>query len=224
MSAAQAAPAGTLRVTAPVELGTRYLMDWIAEFLATADNVRIELILRDGLVDLVQERIDVAFRTGRLESSSYVARRIGPTRRILIASPSYLRKRGMPRQIADLRQHDCVVFGSSLEHAVWRLNGPNGRREVAVSGRIAVDGGRAALKAALAGLGIALLPTGLAADDVKAGRLLTVLPRYSVDGGGLYVVYPSNRHMPVALRMFVDFAIARAKAAIPWENRDDQDG
>lgn len=205
LSATQAVPSGTIRVAAPVEMGARQLMAVIPAFLQANPKVDVELVLADGIVDLVAERIDVAFRTGQLPSSSLVARKLGPTRRVLVASPEYLRERGTPKRLADLREHDCVVFGPTVDKATWRLDGPDGRHEVRVHGRLAVDSARAALVAACAGVGIALLPEAVAADEIASGRLRQVLPRWAVEGGGLWLVYPSNRHPSSALRAFIAF-------------------
>ena len=210
IAAAQSEPSGTLRVTAPVGFGTRSLIGWIAKFLATFDKVRIELKLTDAAVDPIDERVDVAFRTGRLENSSLIARKLGTTRLVLLASPAYLRQRGVPRRIEDLRRHDCIVFGPSFDTEVWRLHGPNGWRDIPVSGRIKVEGSYAEIQAALAGLGIALLPMAPLADDLRTGRLQQVLPSYGNDGATLHAVYASKRHMSVALRAFLDFVTARA--------------
>ncbi len=120
VSATQAVPSGTIRVAAPVEMGARQIMEIVPEFLRTYPEVAVELVLHDGIVDLVAERIDVAFRTGRMPSSSLVARKLGPARRLLVASPSYLAARGTPRRLADLHAHDCIVFGPTVDAATWR--------------------------------------------------------------------------------------------------------
>jgi DNA-binding transcriptional LysR family regulator len=213
IAAARAEPAGTLRVTAPVGFGSHYLVQWIPEFLATFQKVSIELRLTDALVDLIEERIDVALRTGKLASSSLIARKLALSRRVLVASPTYLDVRGMPCEVDDLVQHSCVVFGPSLDNVVWRLDGPDGTREIPVSGRLAVDGAQAALQAAIAGIGIALLPMALVADGLRDDRLRQVLPGYDVSGG-LFSVYPSNRHISTALRAFLDF-VERKAADLP---------
>lgn len=219
-AALQAVPTGTLRVTAPVEFGNRNLIGWVAEFLARFAGVRVELILRDDMVDLIAERIDVAFRTGELPSSSFIARKLGPARRVVLASPRYLKRRGEPRRIEDLAQHDCVVFGRALDHAVWRVDGAHGSREIPVRGRIAVDSAYAALRAATAGLGLALLPAALAAKDLRAGRLRQVLPAHGAVRGALYALSPSNRHMSAALRAFLDLVEERAAAMPQWPPGD----
>ena len=210
IAAAQAEPAGILRIAAPVGFGTRKLMRWIAEFLQNHEKVKIELKLTDDPVDLIGDGFDLAFRTGRLPDSSLITRRLGISRLALVASPGYLARRGRPDRLEDLKDHDCVAFGPTLDNEVWRLKGPDGWREVAVRARIAVDGSYAEVQAALAGLGIALLPLALIRHDREAGALEQVLPDYGVDGGSMNIIYPSNRHMPAALRVFLDFVIAQA--------------
>jgi DNA-binding transcriptional LysR family regulator len=204
-SSTQAVPSGTLRVAAPVEIGAQQLVDAMPEFLSRYPGIDLELVLDDGIVDLIAERIDVAFRTGRLGSSSYMVKKLGSTRRVLVASSSYLARRGTPKRVQDLKDHDCIVFGRSLEDATWKLDGPSGSSELRVRGRIAIDSARAALRAAEAGLGIALLPFALVRTEIEAGSLRQLLPRYGVEGGGLYILYPSKRHPSAALRAFIDF-------------------
>jgi DNA-binding transcriptional LysR family regulator len=210
IAAVQSEPRGTLRVTAPVDFGSHHLMHWVAEFLDACPQVAIELRLTDALVDIVRERIDVALRTGVLASSSLIARKLAATRRVLVASPAFLRRHDAPRRIADLARLPCVVFGESLDDAVWRLSGPDGAHEIKVGGRISADGAYAAMQAVLAGLGLGLLPLALVAEELRAGRLVHLLPAYAVEGG-LYAVYPSNRHISTALRAFLDFAARKAE-------------
>ncbi|MFE0757921.1 LysR family transcriptional regulator [Inquilinus sp. NPDC058860] len=212
VAAAQRVPSGTLRLTAPVYFGVRYLIEWVAEFCGRFTDVRVELHLTDDYVDLIEDRIDIAIRTGRLSSSSLVARKLGAAKRIVVASPDYLTRRGTPRSVDDLLTHDAVVLGPSVDNAVWRLDGPQGPQEVHMQGRVAVNSAQAALRAAVAGLGLALLPVGVAQDDLDAGRLQQVLKRYGVDSGGLYAVYASSRHPTAAHRALLDFLTAKVRA------------
>jgi DNA-binding transcriptional LysR family regulator len=210
IAATRSDPRGTLRITAPVAFGAHYLIGWIGEFLSKFEQIRIELKLTDRPVDPIEERADLSFRTDRLPNSSLIARKLNTTRLILVASPTYLSKRGVPRRIEDLGRHDCIIFGPSLDTEVWRLKGPKGWQSIPVSGRIAVEGSHAELLSALAGLGIALLPIALTAGHLRNNELRHVLQDYGVDGGTLHAVYPSNRHMSAALRAFLDFAAAKA--------------
>lgn len=209
MSGTTQVPSGTIRVSAPADFGNYFLADLVAEFLRQHERVRIELVLTDASLNLVEERIDLAFRTGRLPDSSLVARKLGPADRVLCASPRYLDAAGVPRRVADLRHHDCIVFGASLDNATWTIDGPGGARSVPVKGRIAVNVMAFAMRAAVAGLGIAHLPAALAARDIEAGRLKVVLPGFAAARGGVYAVYPSSRHVPAAVTAFVDFVAGR---------------
>ncbi|WP_225768751.1 LysR family transcriptional regulator [Inquilinus sp. Marseille-Q2685] len=211
VAATQRVPSGTLRLTAPVYFGVRYLIEWVAEFCTRFPDVKVELHLSDDYVDLIERRIDIAIRTGRLSSSSLVARKLGPAKRIVVASPGYLSRRGTPRSVGDLPAHDAVVLGPSVDNAAWRLDGPQGPEEVHMQGRIAVNSAQAALRAAVAGLGLALLPTGVVQDDLDAGRLRQVLKRHGVDSGGLYAVYASGRHPTAAHRALLDFLAAKLR-------------
>jgi DNA-binding transcriptional LysR family regulator len=128
---------------------------------------------------------------------------------VLVASPSYLQRRGAPTKIGELERHDCVVFGRTLSGVVWRLEGADGTNEILVRGRLAVDSAEAALRATTAGLGIALLPNSMVAEQVERGRLQRVLADYHI-AGGLYAVYPSNRHPPAALSALLNFTARMA--------------
>jgi DNA-binding transcriptional LysR family regulator len=167
----QVEPSGTVRISAPVNLGVEFFNSMIADFLAQNSRVKAEIILSDERLDLVRARVDVALRTGALPDSSFVARKVGSGRRIFCASPAYLERRGVPKVPDDLRHHDCVVSGDSTEGASWTFKGPDGPETVPVAGRLAVNVMSLAVAAAVAGLGIAQAPEGLTIPDVKAGRL-----------------------------------------------------
>jgi DNA-binding transcriptional LysR family regulator len=211
LAAAQQEPAGLLRIAAPVAFGSRDLISWLAEFLEVYDNVRVALKLTDETVDPIDARVDLVFRTQRISDSSLITQRVNVTRLILVASPSYLERRGVPGRIEQLTAHDCIIFGPSAEGETWHLEGPDGQCDVPVAGRIAVSGSHAELQAAIAGLGIALLPRALVAASLRRRELVHVLPRYGTDRGELTMVFASDKYMPVSLRAFLDFV--RIKAA-----------
>ncbi|MCB1487135.1 MAG: LysR family transcriptional regulator [Bauldia sp.] len=200
-------PRGTIRLSAPADSG--FLSEAISEFLIRYPKVSMEIILTDQYVNVVEEGIDIAIRAGSLTDSSLVARKLGTSRRAFVASPAYLEARRTPETPDDLAEHDCIIFGGAVEGAGWTVDGPDGPRFVAVRARVAVNTMRFALRAAVAGLGIALIPSPIAAADVRAGRLATVLDPYQPPHGGLYILYPSTRHMPAAVRVFGDFLFER---------------
>jgi DNA-binding transcriptional LysR family regulator len=203
--AAQSSPGGVIRIAAPRELGNRSLTEWITEFLKMFEQVRIELVLTDDAVDLVAERVDVAFQAGRPGNASLVARKLWAVRKILLASPGYLKRRGEPNHINDLRDHDFVIQGRSLEGAVLRLSASKSAVTVRPQGRFSVDSAQAALRAAVGGLGIVLLPAALASDEVSGGSLQHILSRYEAHADAIYAVYQSRRDMTAAMRAFLEF-------------------
>ncbi|NKK66787.1 LysR family transcriptional regulator [Rhizobium leguminosarum bv. viciae] len=207
----RAEPAGTIRISAPVGFGGHFLQDAIFEFLSTYPKTRVELRLTDDRLNLVENGIDLAFRTGILENSTLIARKLGSTHRLLCASPDYLVRCGSPDVPEDLAHHDCVIAGQSAQ-AQWLLEGPHGQEMIAVSGRFAANEMQAVMAAAIAGHGIAQLPYGVADACIKDGRLRRVLDGYTTPAGGLHVVYPSSRHLPPLVKAFIELAARRLSA------------
>lgn len=205
VAASQAEPAGLLRVTAPITFATMSFIPWMREFLSLHPSVRIALRLTDTAVDPLDERADLAILTGKQPDSTYLTRRLGLSSMILVASPAYLRDHPAPRSLGDLARHDFVLFTSERGEELWALDGPDGRVEVEVRGRINVTGPHAELSAALSGLGIAILPDAMTQRYVDEGTLVRVLPAYGRKGGSINAVFPANRHQPAALRALLDF-------------------
>lgn len=206
-------PSGKVRVAAAADFFHWFQMDWVAEFLRAHPKVRLEFVLSDARADLISERIDVAIRAGRLEEPTMVARRIGAGRLAMVASPSYLEMRGVPQSPDDLRMHDCIVMPPTSGRASWHLDGPGGAVEVPASGCFEANSAHVLLQAATAGLGIALLPDVMAAPHVQSGQLVPVLPQFGVAGLDVNLVYLSRRHLPRAVKAFVEFAMDRMVAA-----------
>lgn len=207
-------PSGLVRVAAPADFFDFYQVEWIGEFLAAHRSVQLDFVLADAAADLIAERIDVAFRANLPDETNYIARRliVGlPTG--LFASPRYLAARGTPSAPKDLSHHDCLTQSYAGAHIVWRLQGPDGReREIAVRGRFRANTMQALRRAALAGLGIALLPGNVAAD-IATGRLVPVLPQFTRPSAGMNVVYPSRLQVPLAVSAFVDSVAEKMAAA-----------
>ena len=206
---------GLLRIAAPVDFFSFFPMDWIAEFLALHPHVRIEFILSDARADFIAEGVDFAFRAGRILEPHLVARRLGSTRSTLVASPGYLAGRGMPAGVLELERHDCITFARASARASWTLEGPDGAVDVRVGGRYSASTVQALLGAAIAGLGIALLPRAMTSAAIDAGRLVEVLPACGLNSQGVHLVYLSRRHMPRAMTAFVEFATARMQDRVP---------
>jgi len=206
-------PKGTLRVTAPVDIGVLFLAEVVTRFTARYPGVSVDLHLTGRVVDLVAEGFDVALRVAsKLADSTLIVRRAAPIVLQLFASPLYLARRGTPRSEADLAGHEWVVFRSGPQ----RLRLPGGRREAALSqGRIVSDDLLFVRDAVRAGAGIGLLPTLTVGDDVVAGRLIRILPRFERPAGHLHIVTPAAKHVPQKVSAFRDLVleILRARAA-----------
>lgn len=204
-------PSGAIRVAASASFFEYFDMAWVSAFLAAHPLVQLDFVLSDLPADLIADRIDVAFRIGPLEDSSYVARRIFASYGGLLASPTYLAAHGAPADLGELAEHECVTQPPETGNfAIWRLQGPDGaEEEVRVRGRFTSNVQVALREAACAGLGIVALPTILTAAEVAAGRLVPVLPGYMRAGRGLSVVYPSRQQRPLAVSAFVDMAVEK---------------
>lgn len=210
-------PRGTLRVNAPMSFGTRHLAAAIAGFRRDNPRLRVELVLNDRVVDLIEEGYDVAVRIGRLAESGLIARRLSPCRLVACASPGYLDRRGWPAAPADLQGHDCLVYSYTRDGDVWRFHGEHGEQEVRVSGSLVANNGDALTAAALAGQGVILQPSFIVGEALRDGRLLPVLPGWRLADFTIYAVYPSARHLSPKVRRFVDFLAARFRDPPPWE-------
>ena len=213
----QAEPRGTLRVNAPMSFGTRHLAAAIAGFRRDNPRLRVELVLNDRVVDLVEEGYDVAVRIGRLAESGLIARRLSSCRLVVCASPGYLGRCGWPASPADLPGHDCLVYSYSSDGDIWRFHGEHGEREVRVSGSLVANNGDALMAAALADQGIVLQPSFIVGEALRDGRLLPVLPGWRLADFNIYAVYPSARHLSPKVRRFVDYLAARFRDPPPWE-------
>lgn len=201
------APRGLLRVTAPVVFGQRHVTPLVTGFLAAHPAVRVELLLSDRNLDLVEEGLDVAVRIGALPDSGLVTRRVGEVRRVLVASPSYLATHGTPAMPADLARHDVVFTASRPVPLEWRFRSGSGREHVVrLSPRLVVSHVEAALAAALEGNGIATALSYQVDAEVRAGRLIRLLPDHEQPPLPVQLLVPSARHMPARVRLFLNHA------------------
>ena len=218
-------PSGLVRVAATADFFDFFPMEWVAGFLAAHPLVRVDFVLSDARADLIAEQIDIAFRGGALPDSGYVGRKLlGARTDGMVASPAYIAARGAPATLQELADHDCVTSPHPSGRTLWRLAGPGGaEEEVQVAGRFSGNTAQALRKAALAGLGIALLPPTMARLDLEAGRLVPVLPQYQRTGQGLSVLYPSRKHLPLAVSAFIGMVMEKLSAveALPEMLRTD---
>ena len=196
---------GVVRIAMPPEFGA-HAGFMLAPFLAMHPRIRVELTFTTRGAELVGDLVDLAVQSGRLPDSSLIARRIGGATEKLYAAPAYLAARGTPRRLADLVKHDAILFRAVGGEARWELDGPAGIDRVDVSGRVVGDNGQFVYDAAVAGLGIAMLPTFLGERAVAEQQLAAVLPRFSASTPA-HVLAHASRHLPRRVALVRDHMV-----------------
>ena len=199
---------GLLKVTAPLTFGIRHMAPLWGEFLRIHPRVELEVNLNDRVVDLIEEGYDLAVRIGQLASSSLIARRISGTRLVLCASPRYLQQAAPIHALDDLGDHDVIAYTYLATGEQWSFTGPQGARSITVHPRLRSNSGDTCRAAALADQGIVFQPSFLVGEDLKAGRLVEILPQYAGPELDISVVYPSRHHLSHKVRAMVEFLSA----------------
>jgi len=217
VSSLNAEPRGVLKINAPMTFAARYLSSAIADFRNAYPDVRIEASLNDRFIDPIEEGVDVTIRIAQLEDSSLIARKLAPARLVLVAAPNYLEKHGTPETPDDLKDHDCLSYGHSTTLQHWLLSNPEGDMRVPINATMCSNNGDLLRIAALAGHGIAKLPTFIVGPDIGAGRLQTVLDSHRPRDLGIYAMYAPNRYLAAKTRVFVDFMADRFGPEPEWE-------
>lgn len=210
----QASVSGVIRLTAPPDIGVWILAEMISEFRAKHPRISVESYLSNRIVDLVEEGIDLAVRAGPLRDSSLVARRIDTGNAVLFAAARYLKKRGTPRSVADLANHDCVGFRPVGGRVRWELSGPSGVEVVELAGTVSADDFSFVHRAVVAGAGIGLLPWFFCSAGAARDRLVRVLPDYVLPMVPLHLVYPAALYLPQRVAMLRDFLVSAFSALV----------
>jgi len=202
-------PRGLLRIAAPTVFGRRHVAPVVTRFLTAQPEVQVELLLSDRNVDLIEEGIDAALRIGALSNLSLVARKLGQVRRVTVASPAYLARRGTPSKPSDLAGHELIMSTSVRSVAEWRFREGGREHVVRYSPRLRVNDVEAVLAASCDGFGIARALSYQVEPLLRSGLLARVLESYEPEPLPVHLVLPSSRHMPPRLRAFVDFAVTQ---------------
>lgn len=223
VSAADGPLTGHLRITAPMTFGTMHLSPVVASFAKLHPALEIALDLDDRVVDILDAGYDLAVRIGRLENSALRARKLCDSRRVVCCSPAYARRVGQPASVAELAEHQCIDYANVHAGRLWRFEPrqPGGKTQVVETrSRLVANNGEVMRDMAVAGLGIAILPLFIVAEQLRRKQLIQVLPDEVPLADSLYAVYRPTRHMPRKLRDFIDHLVA-AFAAAPWSVRGD---
>jgi DNA-binding transcriptional LysR family regulator len=210
----QNTPRGPLRVTAGPNVA--WLGPIIGEYLKRYPEVRVELVSTARAVDLVEERFDLGIRAGTLADSTLVARSLGRVRWFLVATPTYLKKHGRPRTPEDLQKHDFLFFGAGLDGVGPRLEKDGRTVQLALSPRMTASDMDLLRAVVMTGVGIGALPAFQCVEDLRAQRVLRVLPDWSAPSVPIHAVYPSTHHLSPKVKTFLDHLQARLTPP-PWE-------
>jgi DNA-binding transcriptional LysR family regulator len=213
------APRGTLRVNAAVAFATYQIVPLMPEFLERYPEVHLELTVTDRVVDLIEEGVDVAIRTGALIDSSLISRQLAEDHRLICGAPAYLDRHGVPQTPDDLADHNCLAWiGNQGGLNDWPFDGPDGPYTVTVSGNAEVNSGETLYEMTLAGLGLARMAEFRVGADIAAGRLVPLLlDHHRAVPLPIHVVYPHRRHLLPKVRTFVDFLALKFTPAPPWK-------
>ena len=210
----QTTPRGRLRITLPTGFGVAYLTGPLAEFKTRYPELTVEAIFTDRQMDLLEEGFDLAIRGGVLPETSLVAQRLANADSVACASEAYLQRRGVPREPEELAKHECLLYAYHTAPGLWKLRGPRGEVAVEVSGTLVANHAHMLVEAACQGLGIVFLPMFHVAPSLREGRLSRVLPEWRAPSP-IHVVFPQARHVPLKVRLFVDFLVEKFRAP-PW--------
>lgn len=198
-------PRGSLRINAPMTFGTLYLAPLVVEFMAQYPDLYVELVLNDRRIDPIEEGFDITLRiAAQPPGPGLIAHRLAPCPLVVCAAPSYLQQRGTPTHPEELKQHDCLHYGHRAQDNSWTLVG-NEPHTVTIDGPLCCNNGEVLRAAALAGLGIVMLPDFIVKTDLETERLRPILADYAPSAINIYALYPVNRHLSAKVNRLVDF-------------------
>jgi DNA-binding transcriptional LysR family regulator len=206
VSAGGVKASGYLRITAPAGFGRRHVAPMVPRYLAQHPDVHISLNLSDRVVDIVNEGFDCAVRVGDLPDSSLVSVRLADNRRLCVATPAYLKRAGTPKSPADLQRHECLTLSSDASQTRgWAFSVDGTVTHLRPSGRVDCSDGQVLHDWCVQGLGIAWRSTWEVDDDIAAGRLVSLLDEFAAPPNGIYAVFPQRKHLPLRVRLWIDF-------------------
>lgn len=206
---------GHLAISAPAGFGRQHVAPLMPSFLAEHQDVTLTLNLNDRVVDLIGEGIDVAIRIAALSDSSLIGVKLADNKRVVVASPTYVKRHGMPASLDDLAKHNCLAMSSEGSQRGWtfRQNGKN--VTLKVSGNMVCNDGAVLHDWALSGKGLAWRSMWEVGSEIEAGTLVTVLDEFAAPGNDIYAVFAQRRHLPLRIRALVDF-LRRAYAQVDY--------
>jgi len=205
---------GELAITAPVMFGRLHVAPVLLAFLGKHPQLTSRALFVDHVVDLLEERIDVALRIGRLDDSSLKAVKVGSLRRVLCASPAYLEEHGVPKTPEDLLSHQLIAFVGIHSHRHWAFRHGDTRKSVTPTPRMVVNAADMAIAAAKSGYGLTRVLSYQVEQELRSGSLRIVLPEFETPPAPVHLVHAATHKPPARVRSFVDFAAPRLKSVL----------
>jgi DNA-binding transcriptional LysR family regulator len=219
VSERSAKASGQLTISAPAGFGRQHVAPLIPNFLAEHKEVKLTLNLNDRVVDLIGEGVDVAIRIATLTDSNLIGVKLADNKRVVVASPDYLKRHGRPQTLDDLHRHNCLTFSSDGSQRGWTFkeNGKNVLRKV--EGNMVCNDGAVLHDWALSGKGLAWRSMWEVGSEIETGKLVTVLDEYNAPGNDIYAIFAQRRHLPLRIRAFVDFLRASYSKPNYWQHK-----
>ena len=208
-------PTGTLKVSSPISFGTSHLVPVIKELRALYPHLKIELLLEDRIINMVEEGVDLAIRVGWMQESNLVAKKLCEVPMVVFASPDYLAKMGVPKKPCDLLDHHFISMSLFKAPLRWNFEKNGNSETVQVHSSVKSNSPDAVVSLAVAGQGISALANNMVFKHIESGALMPVLSSFNLKPVGIYAVYPHREHMPPKVRAFMDFLSRRCDQA-PW--------
>lgn len=205
VSERSAKASGHLTISAPAGFGRQHVAPLLPSFLAENRDVTLTLSLNDRVVDLIGESIDVAIRIAALSDSNLIGVKLADNKRVVVASPSYIKRHGKPKSLTDLAKHNCLTISSDGSQRGWTFQQGGKNVTLKVSGNMACNDGAVLHDWALDGKGLAWRSMWEVGTEIESGKLVTVLDEFSAPGNDIYAVFAQKRHLPLRIRAFVDF-------------------
>ena len=205
---------GELVLSAPIALGRFHLLPVVVDFLRDHPSMDVRMMLADRRLNMIEDHIDIGLRVGELNDFSLVAKKVGSVRRVVCASPVYLKRRGTPKIPDDLKDHDCITFANTLSAQTWSLNVGKTEKPFPIHSRLIVNTAEAATDAATAGVGLTRMLDYQIAAQLREGTLKLVLESFRSPPKPVHLIYEAGRHLPLKIRTFLDYAGPRLKKSM----------
>ena len=220
VNASQNNPRGLLKIASPQAFGTRHISPHLPNFMNKYPELRVELITYEGNIDIIKESIDVAIKFTELEDSTLIRKKIAPGNRTIVASPSYLEKRGYPKKPEDLLKHRLITYRGRSVYNDWHFQISKKLYTMKMNGDLSMTNGEHILRAAINGGGIAMLSGYITGRQIRDGRLISLLDKFVIEQDPIYAVYPSKKYLSPKIKSFIDYLIKLYSPNPYWYSSD----